>query len=239
MIPSPHHFDGSLQLNQYDCGLPWGTQNWTRPRFGLIGSGNTLLTQSRTLLAFFIARAYCWHMSNLVSTRTLSCFPAGQLSVNSGRLGLFSVHESLVTSLLWTSGDSCQSFCPAAYFSSLLRSLNCYRNLLCSTANYLLCPVLFNQSATFWWSSIFFSVWTSEPLKWRTCPAYITCLTKCVIKYAFYFLVLILKLAVALFFPVDLIAMIIKKKCIMKAFIKWTPLTDIDLTKDIYNSECY
>lgn len=89
MIPSLHHFLGSLQeLIQYDCVSHWGTQNWTLPGFGLIGSGNTDTTQDTVRL--FAARARCWHMINLVSTRTLSCFPAAQLSVNTGGLGLFS-----------------------------------------------------------------------------------------------------------------------------------------------------
>lgn len=138
-------------------------------------------------------------MINLVSTRTLSCCPAGPFSVNTGGLGLFSPRARLGTSLLWTSGGSCQSLFPAACFSSLLRSLNCCTNLLCSAANYLFCPVLFNQSATLWWASILFSVWTSDPLKWRTCPDCISCKIKCVIKHGFCFLVLILKLILYFF----------------------------------------
>lgn len=43
--------------------LTLGNSNWTRPRFGLISSGNTLLTQPRTLLSFFCSKgAGCWHM---------------------------------------------------------------------------------------------------------------------------------------------------------------------------------
>lgn len=132
-------------------------------------------------------------MISLVSTRTLSCFPAGHLSVNTGGLGLLFPWSGLATSLLWATGGSCQSIFPAAYFSSLLRSLNCCTNLLCSAANCLFCPVLLKFCC-------FVGVWTCDLLDWRTSPACINFMTKCGIKQVFYFLLLILKLTLALFF---------------------------------------
>jgi len=60
------------------CGLTSVEKRGRIPSYGLLAT--LLLMQPRILLAFFAARAHCWLMSSLVSSRTTRFFSLKLLS---------------------------------------------------------------------------------------------------------------------------------------------------------------
>lgn len=73
------------------------------------------LMQPRRLLAFLLARAHCWRVFNLVSTRTPKAFSAEMLVsplMCPGAWGCFSPGTGFCASY-WTPSVSCQTISPA------------------------------------------------------------------------------------------------------------------------------
>lgn len=98
---------GSQEMKEMQAELPWRNtepgspeldtvfQVWPHQRWG-IGKGSPPsalhLMQPRTPFTFFAARAHCWLMFSLVSSRTPAlflqdCFPAGRPPARSGTWG--------------------------------------------------------------------------------------------------------------------------------------------------------